>query len=786
MTPDQIQKILDKLNSFLTKTTLREDVDKLIDQSATGLSEKDFAALQVIKNQKLGTTKIPKADLYDEQDVKNMYNNFLQSVNQKWSADTGQTIDAAFPLGFNADSAINIFANLFEYGTDSEGEPIKNQERDPLSPEYASLSLYEKIAWNTLSDLETFINRFPTHATKGRQYRDIVKTLEKEKKISTELKNALLKGIGTEEMLNVAEEYRSDLFNKLNDINNEIFDQSGDYLKATNNLVSKTTLDDMVKGNSVFPRAITQNKLLKEQVTKDLVNQLTNQELTDTQFFKLVDNIFTRNGIPLGNKTSKDPYEKQWIETINNFKNLFFEKRNDLLTNETLDPLQVGEDLYKFVNVFIEEGNIEELVAFALEEQFQADTLDEKSAKSKFDNLLFQIGIKKQDLLPEDYDASLIQMRNYSNITEFSEWFAKNIDKFQRKKQNVDISSKPVLLKNELIKLLNPTTEAYRRHLENNVLTDPLIKFFADTISKDPSVPISTQLNIEVIKFNNDPTGSDIGRLFTGLDPTDFDEQRTIERIGTLEQQINLGYDPATNTWDTRAGLLPKSPLSALDVGPDVTEDELLQAYDELAGGDERFFRYLSAISPQLKSQFSNEWKSLRGDPGLTLEERRIQQGLDQGRLRIEDVDPALYKNLQDKLSGTYGQVASKIFSDISTGRQTDSAQAKKLIQSVGIPTPDPTKILSQLETEGIALTEGQRKVLLDSGTPGVTVTEGALQAENLAAYATKPSLTFTDYLKGRRKDLQRDYSLTLGQTPQRQAGPRPRAFTTTFTRGRT
>ena len=786
MTPDQIQQILDKLNSFLTKLSLPEE--NQIDIIKVGIlndaDESDATKrLQVKQLEKQKLQKIPEADLYDEQDVKDMYNNFVRSVNQKWSADTGQDINAA---GFNRQNSINIFANLFEYGLDSENNPIKNQERNPLSPEYASLSLYEKIAWNKLGDLETFINRFPTHATPGRQYRDIVNTLEREKKISTELKNALLNKQGTEEMLNVATVYGYELFNKLNDINNEIFDQSGDYLKATNNLVSKTTLDDMVKGNSVFPRAITQNKLLKEQVTKDLVNQLTNQELTDTQFFKLVDNIFTRNGIPLGDKTSKDPYEKQWIETINKFKTEFFNTRNDLLTNETLDPLQVGEDLYKFVNVFIEKGNIEELVAFGLEEQFKADTLDEKSAKSKFDNLLFQIGIKKEDLLSEDYDASLIQMRNYSNITDFSEWFGKNLDVFTRKKQNVDIISKPVLLKNELIKILNPTTEAYRRHLENNVLTDPLIKFFTDIISKDPSVPINTQLKVEVIKFNNDPTGSDIGRLFTGLDPTDFDEQRTIERIGTMEQQINLGYDPATNTWDTRAGLLPKSPLSALDVGPDVTEDELLQAYDELAGGDERFFRYLSAISPQLKSQFSNEWKSLRGDPGLTLEERRIQQGLDQGRLRIEDVDPALYKNLQDKLSGTYGQVASKIFSDISTGRQTDSAQAKKLIQSVGIPTPDPTKILSQLETEGIALTEGQRKVLLDSGTPGVTVTEGALQAENLAAYATKPSLTFTDYLKGRRKNLQRDYSLTLGQTPQRQAGPRPRAFTTTFTRGRT
>ncbi len=786
MTPDQIKQILDKLNSFLTKLSLPEQnrIDIIKAGILDDLDESDATKkLQVEQLEKQKQQKIPKADLYDEKDVIDMYNNFVRSVNQKWSADTGQDINAA---GFNRQNSINIFANLFEYGLDSEGEPIKNQERNPLSDEYASLSLYEKIAWNTLGNLETFINRFPTHATKGRQYKEIINTLEREKKISTELKNALLNKQGTEEMLNVATVYGNELFNKLNDINIEIFDESGDYIKATNNFVSKTKLDDIVKGNTVLPRAITQNKLLKEQVTKDLVNELINQELTETQFFRVVDNILSRNGIPLGDKTSKDEYEKEYVTQINNFKLALFNKRNDLLTDETIDPLQVGQDLFQFVDVFIEEGNIDDLVAFALEEQFQADTLDEKSAKSKFDNLLFQIGIKKQDLLSEDYDASLIQMRNYSNITDFSEWFGKNLDVFTRKKQNVDIISKPVLLKNELIKILNPTTEAYRRHLENNVLTDPLIKFFTDIISKDPTVPIDTQLKVEVIKFNNDPTGSDIGRLFTGLNPTDFDEQRTIERIGTMEQQINLGYDPATNTWDTRAGLLPKSPLSALEIGPDVTEDELLQAYEELAGGDERFFRYLSVISPQLKSQFSNEWKSLRGDPGLTLEERRIQQGLDQGRLRIEDVDPALYKNLQDKLSGTYGQVASKIFSDISTGRQTDSAQAKKLIQSVGIPTPDPTKILSQLETEGIALTEGQRKILLDSGTPGVTVTEGALQAENLAAYATKPSLTFTDYLKGRRKDLQRDYSLTLGQTPQRQAGPRPRAFTTTFTRGRT
>ena len=204
--------------------------------------------------------------------------------------------------------------------------------------------------------------------------------------------------------------------------------------------------------------------------------------------------------------------------------------------------------------------------------------------------------------------------------------------------------------------------------------------------------------------------------------------------------------------------------------------------------GKTRFFRYLSAISPQLKSQFSNEWRSLRGDPGFTPEERRIQQAIDQGHMRVEDVDPRIYKSIQDKISGTYGQVASKLFSDISTGTQTDSASARRLIQSVGIPTPDPVKISKQLETEGIALTEGQRKVLLESGTPGVTVTEGALQAENLAAYATKPSLTFTDYLKGRRGDLQKEYSLTIGQTPRRQmAGTGTgRAFTTTFTRGRT
>ena len=777
------QQIADRLNSFLLKPTILDELEAT--KAAIALDKADSETIERMTKDK--APKIPKADLYDEQDVKNMYSNFIKDVDQKYTADTGMAVMA--DLQITPQTLTEIFSNLFEYNLDSEGKPIQNQERNVLSDEYKNLSLYEKIAWDRIKEIEEFTQRFPTHATRGRQYEEIIERLERENKISKELADVLLLDTEpTDEMAKIAEEYQAEFFNNFSDINREILDQAGDFSSATRKFIEKISLKDIVAGETVLPIAKSQAQLLLEQTNRNLINRLTDETITQAQFNSMVDNIFTTNAFQLPDKKSKAADDVAFAQIVDRYKEALWNERNRLLFAENLDDVTTGQELLRVTKDFMVTGNIDNLIKMQMESTFQNESLNEKDAKKILDDILFKLGLNKSNLLTEDYTNSHLQVRNFTNTGDFSEWLGKTLPLFLTKKQNSDILSKPDLFKNELINIINPKTDSYRRYLEETVLNDKLVKYFYDIISRDLDTRMEETIKAEITAFDNDPVIAGIGRLFTGLNPSDFDEQKVIERIGTLQQQINLGYDPATNTWDTRAGLLPKSPLSALEVGPDVTEDELLQAYDELAGGDERFFRYLSAISPQLKSQFSNEWRSLRGDPGFTPEERRIQQAIDQGHMKIEDVNPGLYKSIQDKISGTYGQVASKLFSDISTGTQTDSASARRLIEAVGIPTPDPVKILGQLETEGVALTEGQRKVLLESGTPGVTVTEGALQAENLAAYATKPSLTFTDYLKGRRSDLQKEYSLTTGQTPRRQmAGTGTgRAFTTRFTRGRT
>lgn len=783
MNKELIQKIRDKLNSFLLKPTIIDELEAA--KAAIRLDKADSETIERMAKDK--APKIPKADLYDEQDVINMYRNFIKDVDQRYTAQSGMEVWQTPQLA--TAKKIEIFANLFEYNEDSEGNIIQNQERNVLSDEYKNLSLYEKIAWDRIKEIEEFTQRFPTHATRGRQYEEIIERLQEENKISKELADVLLLDTEpTDEMAKIAEEYQAEFFNNFSDINREILDQAGDFSSATRKFIEKISLKDIVAGETVLPIAKSQAQLLLEQTNRNLINRLTDETITQAQFNSMVDNIFTTNAFQLPDKKSKAADDVAFAQIVDRYKEALWNERNRLLFAENLDDVTTGQELLRVTKDFMVTGNIDNLIKMQMESTFQNESLNEKDAKKILDDILFKLGKTDEDLLPEDYTNSHLQVRNFTNTGDFSEWLGKTLPLFLTKKQNSDILSKPDLFKNELINIINPKTDSYRRYLEETVLNDKLVKYFYDTVSRDLDTTMEKTIKAEITAFDNDPVIAGIGRLFTGLNPSDFDEQKVIERIGTLQQQINLGYDPATNTWDTRAGLLPKSPLSALEVGPDVTEDELLQAYDELAGGDERFFRYLSAISPQLKSQFSNEWRSLRGDPGFTPEERRIQQAIDQGHMKIEDVNPGLYKSIQDKISGTYGQVASKLFSDISTGTQTDSASARRLIEAVGIPTPDPVKILGQLETEGVALTEGQRKVLLESGTPGVTVTEGALQAENLAAYATKPSLTFTDYLKGRRSDLQKEYSLTTGQTPRRQmAGTGTgRAFTTRFTRGRT
>jgi len=214
-----IEQIMDRLNSFLTKLSLPEENAKELHKQAIILALKENPdVLKVKQNEQLKKEqqKIPKADLYEEQDVINMYNDFVRTVNQRYVAQTGVTdIDMDVEAGPGGAAIDEIFSNLFEYALDSENNIIQNRERDPLSPEYKNLSLHEKLAWNRINEMEIFIKRFPTHATKGRQLRLIVDTLEKEKKISKELRDAVLLFKGSDEMLEIARNYTSDLLNKI-------------------------------------------------------------------------------------------------------------------------------------------------------------------------------------------------------------------------------------------------------------------------------------------------------------------------------------------------------------------------------------------------------------------------------------------------------------------------------------------------------------------------------------------------------------------------------------------
>ena len=130
-------------------------------------------------------------------------------------------------------------------------------------------------------------------------------------------------------------------------------------------------------------------------------------------------------------------------------------------------------------------------------------------------------------------------------------------------------------------------------------------------------------------------------------------------------------------------------------------------------------FIFKAIVTPDLKNQFATEYNAARDKfsyEDLTLAERNMYDRYNRLGFREEDLagaDLDVYKSLRNKLSQNFGSRASNIFNQLNPDlKQVDSETARQQIEAVGIPTPDPVKILQGLESEGIALTEGQKKIL--------------------------------------------------------------------------
>ncbi len=749
------QQIADRLNSLLNKKSFVDVFTVTIE----GLDEEE-------------EVDVPKraAGDYKESDIKALFNEFKIDVINQYNL----TFDANITQFTGADQIQDVFVNLLAGDDDIENE------RDVTSTAYRNLNPLQKIAWTRLTNLEIESKAFPTHVLKGEKISVVLNEMQQAGLINTVDPDAL--GLS----------FMQDLNSKLQLITNAAGESpGGGYGRAVGRLVGKIKTDDILTGDSIFPTVKTASQVFLEERNKEIIQDLLGAE-TQKQFNAVIDRFMAANEFNVPSAKPESPEEESYKIVIDNVKQQLFSSMNSQL-NEGVNPNDIAESLLGGMKDFLNAENLETAQLQIQENLFKTLGMDEADAKKELNAQLFRLGFTKSSFTSADYDDLLQQMRNFSNSAKFGEYIGLQIPSLLTRKTNDSLIKDSSLLRSQLLDILKPETESYRRHLINNVLTDDFVRLFQESLNTRKSVPLDILFKEKVREFTDNPADSDFGSLITPLSADDFDEQKVIERIGTLQQQINLGYDPDTNTWDTRAGLLPKSPLSALEVGPMVSDEDIISAYEELAGDDERFFRYLQGLTPDLKNQFATEYNAARDKfsyEDLTLAERNMYDRYNRLGFREEDLagaDLDVYKSLRNKLSQNFGSRASNIFNQLNPDlKQVDSETARQQIEAVGIPTPDPVKILQGLESEGIALTEGQKKILLESGTPGVTVTQGSRAAEDISAYATQPDLTFKDFLKGKRSDLQRQLTLNYGRTPKPRVSGGSTIFTTRFTRGRT
>ena len=754
------EQIADRLNSILNKKSLFDEF------AMPELGEVD-------------AVDIPKraAGNYKESDIVALFKEFRIDVMNQYNATfPDELVNNAKLTGYGKTS--DVIFDVFKELLISQGEEDVENERDITSDAYRNLNPLQKIAWTRLTNLEIESKAFPTHVLRG----------EKVSAVLHEMKQAGL--INTVDIDLLPLSFIQDLNSKLQLITNAAGESpSGGYRRSIGRLVGKIKDDDIITGDSIFPTVKNASQVFLENKLKNIALDLINAG-NQKEFNEGIDLFIATIGYDVPSTKPESMTEEAYKKVIDKRKiDLFGSLTTDIGQGE--DPIDVANGILQSLQDFLNSENLETAQLQMQESLFRTLGMTESDAKKELNAQLFRLGFNSKSFLSEDYDDLLQQMRNFPNSEKFGEYIGLQIPSLLTRKTNDSLIKDSSLLRSQLLDVIKPETESYRRYLINNVLTDDFVRSFQESLNTRKSVSLEKLYHEKLRDFTDNPNDSDFGSLITPLSVDDFDEQKVIARIGTLQQQINLGYDPDTNTWDTRAGLLPKSPLSALEVGPMVSDEEIISAYEELAGEDERFYRYLQGLTPDLKNQFATEYKAARFDePSLTQAERDMYDRYNQLGFKEEDLvgtDLDVYKSLRNKLSQTYGSRATNIFNQLNPSpKQVDSEVARQQIEAVGIPTPDPVKILQGLESDGIALTEGQKKVLLQSGTPGVTVTQGSRAAEDISAYATQPNLTFKDFLKGKRSDLQRQLTLDYGRTPTPKVSGGSRTFSTRITRGRT